>query len=164
MMNILVRYSLPKLRALGVALFIGVLAACGSQEVGVNVVGYNHTSRDIGHFTVNGRGGSFLAAHEGGGKFACCVSIPEPWKPGLTAVVGWTDDHDDNYQEQVVPVPRYEKLGDFSVHFLASGEIKVFVTMNALWHPDYPLKGPDAQLKPGQDPIGPWGRNSRVSN
>lgn len=163
MIGISIGYFLPKLRILGLALFLGSLAACGEKEIGVNVVGYNHTSRGIGHFTVNGRGGSFLAANEGGGKFACCVSIPEDWEPGLTAVVGWTDDHDRNYQERVVPVPRYERLGDFAVHFLANGEIKVFVTMNALWHPDYPLKGSDAQLKPGQDPIGPWGRD-RVSN
>ncbi|MDK3022084.1 DUF3304 domain-containing protein [Cupriavidus taiwanensis] len=153
-----------KWRTLGLVLTMSMLAACGSHEVGVNVVGYNHTARDIGHFSVNGRGGGFIAAHEGGGKFACCVPVPQPWKPGLTATVGWTDEYDENYQERVVPVPRYDDIGDVAVHFLRNGEVKVFVTMYALWHPDYPLRGPDVQLAPGREPTGPFGQTKGISN
>lgn len=136
------------------------LSACGEESVGINIVGYNHTDKDIGHFTVetgsSSGGGGFLMAHRGGGKFSCCISVPKPWKRGMKVTVGWTDDHDENYQERVVEVPKYEELGDMSVHFLRNGQIKVFVTMYALWHPDYPLKGKDAELTPGEPPRGPW--------
>jgi hypothetical protein len=51
-------------------------------------------------------------------------------------------------QERVVEVPPYtpEDGGHFAVHFLRHGEIRVFVTMFALWNPHYPLKGDDAKL------------------
>ncbi|WP_219724763.1 DUF3304 domain-containing protein, partial [Xanthomonas oryzae] len=106
--------------------------------------------------TVDGSEGGFLQANRGGGKFACCIDIPKPWKPGMTVTVGWTDDYDENYQERRVPVPRYDKYGDMAVHFLRNGQIKVFVTMYALWHPDYPLKGKEAELTPGVPPKGPF--------
>jgi hypothetical protein len=37
-------------------------------------------------------------------------------------------------------------LGRFAVHFLRDGNVKVFVTMMSLHHPDYPLKGDEARL------------------
>lgn len=129
-----------------------VLGACSDELIGTNVVGYNHTDKDIGHFTVNEGGGGYIGAHEGGGHFACCASVPTPWRPGLTMTVGWTDEFDGNYQERVVEVPKYDKVGDVAVHFLRNGEIKIFVTNYALWHPQYPLKGKDAQLKPWRTP------------
>ncbi|WP_141696239.1 DUF3304 domain-containing protein, partial [Xanthomonas translucens] len=63
---------------------------------------------DIGHFTVDGNEGGFLQAHRGGGKFVCCISVPDPWRPGLKVTVGWTDDYDENYQERVVEIPKYD--------------------------------------------------------
>ncbi|CAJ0772635.1 DUF3304 domain-containing protein [Ralstonia chuxiongensis] len=141
-----------KLKRLGVLLLLsgGFLAGCHAKALSTNVVGYNHTSRSIGHFTVNGSEGGFLGPHEGGGKFACCISIPSPWRPGLTATVGWTDENDEHYQERVVAVPQYDakQTAQFSVHFLRSGEIKVFVTMYGLRNPNYPLQGPEASLRP----------------
>lgn len=145
--------------AWGIVLLLGVLpclGACGEDSVGVNLVGYNHTDKDIGHFTVDGSEGGFLHANRGGGGVVCCISIPKPWRPGMTVAVGWTDDYDAHYQERRVPVPRYDKYGDMAVHFLRNGQIKVFVTMYALWHPDYPLKGKDAELAPGVIPKGPF--------
>lgn len=136
-----------------------MLSACEERLVATNVVGYNHTDQDIGHFTVDGRGGAYLGAHEGGGGFVCCVAVPASWRPDLTVKIGWTDDHDKNYRERVIAVPRYHEIGHFSVHFLRNGEIKVFVTMYALWSPHYPLKGLEARLRPGEDPSGPWAKD-----
>lgn len=123
-----------------------LISACGEELIPTNVVGYNHTDKDIGNFTVNGQGGGFLQAHHGGGKFSCCIDIPKPWKPHYEVTVNWTDNHGESYKERVVEVPKYEKLGDFAVHFLRSGEVKVFVTILTPRHPDYPLKGSEAIL------------------
>ncbi|NSX06297.1 DUF3304 domain-containing protein [Cupriavidus gilardii] len=146
---------------IGAAFTVWTLGACAAELIGTNIVGYNHTDKDIGHFTVNGDGGAYIGAHEGGGKFACCASVPKSWRPGLTITVGWTDEYDRNYQERVVEVPKYDKVGDVAVHFLSSGQIRVFVTNYAIWHPQYPLKGKDAQLKPGVDPVGPLGKRKQ---
>ena len=127
----------------------GLLGSCEDKTIAPSIVGYNHTNAAIGHFTVNGRGGGgFLGAHQGGGKFACCAPIPNPWRSGLTATIGWTDERDEHYQERVVPVPEYDakRTGQFSVHFLRNGDIRVFVTLYGLRHPDYPLKGADTSL------------------
>ncbi|WP_254600054.1 DUF3304 domain-containing protein [Cupriavidus gilardii] len=140
------------------AISMWMLSACESEVVGTNIVGYNHTDKDIGHFTVDGKGGTYLGAHEGGGGFVCCVAVPESWRPDLAVKIGWTNEHDKNYRERVVPVPRYDEVGHFAVHFLRNGEIKVFVTMYAFWSPHYPLKGSDAQLRHGIDPSGPGGK------
>lgn len=134
-----------------------LVASCQDKSVGTNVVGYNHTEQTI-EFTVDGGTGGLVQAHKGGGKFACCIGVPDPWRPGLSVTVAWSQGDDERWHERVVPVPAYDRIGDLAVHFLRNGDIKVFVTMYALWHPDYPLKGEDAQLKPGVDPTGPWGR------
>lgn len=52
-----------------------------------------------------------------------------------------------------MPIPKYDKVGDLAVHFLRNGEVKVFVTNPRLGHPDYPLKGPEAGLNEGEDPV-----------
>lgn len=134
-------------------------AACrGDNSVLAEVVGYNHTDKHIGRFAVDGVGGTGILAHKGGGKFTCCIGVPKPWRPGMTATIGWTDDHDEHYQERVVPVPKYDEVSRFAVHFLRNGEIKVFVTTYGLGHPDYPLKGTEAGLRLGEDPVEVWKR------
>ena len=136
-----------------------LLAACEEKTYAVGIRGYNHTDQDIGQFQINGgAGGSALAPHSGGGSLTCCVSIPAKWRPGLQVTVRWVDGWDKNEQERVVSVPEYtdETAGYFSVHFLRSGEVKVFSTGYALWHPDYPLKGEEAGLEAGKSPRGPW--------
>ena len=135
-----------------------LLAACEEKTYAVGITGYNHTDQVIGQFQINGgAGGSFVPPH-GSGGLTCCVSIPAKWRPGLQVTIRWADGRFDNEQERVVPVPEYtdETAGYFSVHFLRSGEVKVFSTKYALWHPDYPLKGEEAGLEAGKRPRGPW--------
>ena len=81
----------------------------------------------------------------------CCVELPVPWRQGLIAKITW-EDHVGKMQSRDVAVPEYDSktLSRFSVHFLRSGEIKVFANRLSLWHPDYPLKGKEAELKPGE--------------
>lgn len=127
---------------------LALISACGEETISTNLVGYNHTDKDIGDFTVNGKEGGYLQANSGGTGFSCCIGIPKPWRPDYQVTVKWTDNLGASYKERTVKVPKYKKLGDFSVHFLRNGEVKVFVTMLALKHPDYPLKGPEAILTP----------------
>jgi hypothetical protein len=135
-----------------------VLSACKGEIVTATpgIVGYNHTDTSIAHFLLNGgSGGGFTQAHHGGGGTTCCVSIPAWWRPGLQVEVTWTTDQ-KNYQRQMVSIPEYERgAGRMAVHFLRNGEVKVFVTSLGLGHPDYPLKGPEASLVEGEDPVRP---------
>jgi len=123
------------------------LLACSEEKVGIDLVGYNHTDYEIGHFSVDGSGGTYLGEHEGGGKFVCCVSVPRKYKPGMKVHVSW-GGVGVKTQERVVDVPPYkpEDTGVFAVHFLRNGEVKVFVTSYALGHPNYPLKGDEAKM------------------
>jgi len=132
--------------ALSTALLVHRNAAADGP-MGLDVVGYNHTDHSIGDFSVNEEAGSFLARHEQGG-FACCVSLPAKYTPGMTVTVTWTDEYNKNRQSRTVPVPPYtpEDSGMFAVHFLSGGQIKVFVTMYGPRHPNYPLKGDDARM------------------
>jgi Protein of unknown function (DUF3304) len=126
------------------------LAACygGNETMPVEIVGYNHTDTSIGWFHVNETGGPFIMKHKGGGKFTCCLSIPIKYKPGMTVQVGWGGKSVGAAQERTVAVPPYgpKDGGEFAVHFLRDGQIKVFVTMMSPRHPDYPLKGDEAKM------------------
>jgi hypothetical protein len=148
-------------------LALATLAACNDAQprgssaastIGVELTGYNHTDKTIGAFYVNGQWGSNITPGSGGGSFVCCADLPIPWRPDLEVTVKW-EDHDGVMHERKVPVPRYEpkQLGGLNVHFLRNGDIKVFANMLSLWHPDYPLKGEEAELKPGH-PIVPLPR------
>ncbi|RDS80914.1 DUF3304 domain-containing protein [Dyella monticola] len=133
-----------------VLLTIFSLSGCQADDdtMGLDVVGYNHTDRDIGSFYVNDRGGALLMHHKGGGGFVCCVAIPRKYTPNMTVTVSWTDEAGKHPQERIVAVPPYtpEDGGVFAVHFLRNGDIKVFVTMYLLQHPNYPLKGDQARM------------------
>ncbi len=120
------------------------------KTVGAELTGYNHTDQYISAFYVNGEWGGNIFAGTGGGKFVCCVQLPVPWYPGLKVKVTW-DDHEGKTHSREVAVPQYDPktLSGFNVHFLRTGEIKVFANRLSLWHPDYPLKGKEAELKPG---------------
>ncbi|WP_256724091.1 DUF3304 domain-containing protein, partial [Xanthomonas oryzae] len=53
------------------------ISAChGGNTVSTTLVGYNHTDKDVGHFTVDGNEGGFLQAHRGGGTFVFWISVP----------------------------------------------------------------------------------------
>ena len=123
------------------------LAACGDDRMGLDVVGYNHTDHDIGDFNVNDAGGAYEGKHEGG-KATCCISLPAKYRPGMTVQVTWSGLEVGTPQTRTVVVPPYgpHDTGEFDVHFLRNGQIKVFVTMHMLRHPDYPLKGDEAKM------------------
>ncbi|QAU25401.1 DUF3304 domain-containing protein [Dyella sp. M7H15-1] len=125
-----------------------VLAGCPSDNVPLEVVGYNHTDRSIGDFYVNGGWGAFLMKHSGGGTYTCCVVVPPVYKPGMKATITWSDEAGENPRSREIAVQPYgpNDFGLFAVHFLRDGQIKVFVTPYNLGHPDYPLKGDEAKL------------------
>ena len=113
------------------------------------ITGYNHTDKSIASFDVDGIWGGNALPHTGGGSTTCCLQLPLPWHPGLTVKIDWEDEQGEH--ERVVAVPSYDKksIGTFNVHFLRSGEIKVFDVRGSLGTPDYPLQGEEANLKPG---------------
>ncbi len=120
------------------------------KTVGAELTGYNHTDQYISAFYVNGEWGGNIFAGTGGGSFICCVELPAHWYSGLKVKVTWTD-HEGKAHSRDVVVPEYDPktLAIFNVHFLRSGEIKVFALRMTLRHRDYPLTGPEAELKPG---------------
>lgn len=113
------------------------------------ITGYNHTDKTIASFNVNGVWGGNVTPHANGGD-TCCLQLPMAWPPGLKVKIEWEDDQGQQHSREI-PVPRYDpkSIGIFNVHLLRSGEIKVFDINAGLGHPDYPLKGEEANLKPG---------------
>ncbi|UIN21227.1 DUF3304 domain-containing protein [Herbaspirillum frisingense] len=142
---------------------LGMVSGCSNAEapaarMSLNLVAYNHLADGIANFDVQIKGGGktgggFLDAGSGGGGMICCVSVPEKWQPGLTAQVNAEAYRRSGEKYEIsrqVSIPQYtrEQAGHVSVHFLRDGEVKIFVTRYALWHPDYPLKGKEAELNP----------------
>ena len=130
------------------------LIGCATQSpVGaMDITGINYTDTYVSLFTVNGYPGPNVMPHGGGGKFVCCISVPERWKPGMTVTVRWTDKRNANpvvWKTKVVEVPQYrpEDMGHFAVHFFPNDEVKVLVTMLYPHHPDYPLGSPKRKAK-----------------
>lgn len=117
------------------------------KTVDANLTGYNHTSKTIGAFYVGDVWGGNITPGAGGGSFICCVALPSPWTDGIFVKVTW-EDHDGKTHSKDVAVPRYDAntLSALNVHFLRSGEVKVFANRLSLWHPDYPLQGKEAEL------------------
>lgn len=131
-------------------------ASKAGKTVSANLTGYNHTDKTIGAFYVDGVWGGNVTPHAGGGKFVCCAELPAPWRAGTAVKVSW-EDHEGKTHEKNVAVPQYDDttLSRLSVHFLRSGEVKVFANRLSLWHPDYPLKGEEAQLRHGEPTVRP---------
>ena len=153
-----VRRHLHTLATIGLMCLLTLLAACKEKTDTAGIRAYNHTNNVIGQFQINGgSGGSFVVPH-GSGGLTCCAVIPAKWRRGLQVTVRWSDGHFNNEQERTVSIPEYDNRGtDLVVHFLRSGEVKVFVTGYLLGHPDYPLKGEEAELTPGVSPQSMWG-------
>jgi len=137
-----------------------LLNGCGEppeRTEAMDMQAYNHTAHGIEDFDATvipgmRSGGGYIAAGSGGGA-VCCISVPHDWKPGLMATIHVRTYNSAGEKQEpswTVPVPQYtpENAGHFAVHFLRSGQVKVFVTNLAPWHPDYPLKGEEAQMKP----------------
>jgi hypothetical protein len=136
------------------------LSGCSNAESTreLGLVGYNHSGSSIGSYAVTvgnkRREGGYIGPGQGGASEICCVIVPKTWKPGMTATISVLNYDGKKFTttEQVVTVPKYD--GDretmFSVHFLHDGRIKVFVDQYDLWHKDYPLKGKEAEMRPGE--------------
>ena len=129
------------------------LGACKVRSTGipVGIQGYNQTDTYIPQFMVNGGGGGAVWSHATSGT-VCCAALPCRWSPDLELEISWTTDL-KNYQKVTVPIPKYDEAGNLGVHFLRNGEVKVFSTIMILGHPDYPLTGPEAGLREGEDPV-----------
>lgn len=139
----------PKLVLASLALLLATLSLVGcfeEEKATLKIIGYNHTDMYIHRFAVNGYSASNLFEHAGGGKWACCVTIPRKYRPGLKATIEWETDDDKTYQRLVEIPPYGSDISSFNVHFLRDGNVKVFVTITGLGHPDYPLKGKEAEL------------------
>ncbi len=119
------------------------------KTVSASLVGYNHTDKTIAAFYVNGAWGGNITPGSGGGSFVCCAELPDPWQESFAVTVRW-EDNEGKTQERVVAVPKYDPktVAGFKVHFLRNGQVKVFANRVLLGHPDYPLSGSDAELKP----------------
>ncbi|MCD7099299.1 DUF3304 domain-containing protein [Stenotrophomonas sp. MMGLT7] len=135
-------------------MLLPMLASCRGKEesIPVGIVGYNHTDSNIYQFLINGGGGGSVHSHSGGGTTVCCAMVPAHWHQEMKVEIDWTTDL-KTFRKRVVNVPRYTQVGDLAVHFLRDGEIKVFLTNVRLGHPEYPLTGPEAGLRAGEDPI-----------
>lgn len=124
--------------------------ASSSNTVSASLVGYNHTDKTIAAFYVDGVWGGNITPESGGGSFVCCVDVPITWREGYAVTIGW-EDHEGAVHKRQVAVPRYDsrKVSEFNVHFLRSGEIRVFALNIGLRNQDYPLTGPESELRPG---------------
>ncbi len=119
------------------------------KTVPVGVTGYNHTDTYIDSFAINGHWGGNLRRHGGGGSDVCCMSLPDPWRPGIKVTVSW--ESNGQVKERQVEMPQYDAkvLSTINAHFLRSGEVKVFATSMDIFHHDYPFQGEESYLKPG---------------
>ena len=149
----MIRKSPPFLGTLALLLLLPALAACKVRSTGipVGIQGYNHSDTYIPQFMVNGGGGGSVWSHSPSGT-VCCAVLPYRWSPDLEVEISWTTDL-KTYQKVMLPIPKYDEVGKLAVHFLRNGQVKVFSTTMILGHPDYPLTGPEAGLREGEDPV-----------
>lgn len=133
-----------------VALFVVgllfALAGCpGKNEINPsNVSGYNYTGYYIGGFRISNEGQEISAGgpnvfpkepgeeRSGGGKYVCCIGIPEKWRSGMKLVVKWNVDkildgkHLGIWYTATTKVPPYgPRTAGFIVHFLPGDRIRI---------------------------------------
>jgi Protein of unknown function (DUF3304) len=134
----------------GTASVPAAASAKRGKTISANLTGYNHTDKTIAAFYVDGQWGGNVFPGTGGGKFVCCIALPVPWQEGAKVTVSW-EDHELKTHSRDVLVPKYDvgSVSDFNVHFLRSGEIKVFAARGGMRNRDYPFVGPESELKPG---------------
>ena len=108
-------------------------------------------------FLVDGNWGGSAGGLGGSGN-VCCAIIPEKWRPGLVAHVKWQEcdtshilydkrgrriDPDTtkickkSWHEATAPIPEYEKLGTFMVHFFPDHQVAVVVSPVYPGNPHY---------------------------
>jgi hypothetical protein len=140
--------------------FVGLLSACGEEKkVSVGYEAVNHTDVWIHEVTVDGRGGVLAAESKGGSGTACCVSIPQRWRPDLLVTIGWQDDstkkldgagkpiiHDGKpvliegqKYSRTVAIQEYKEsdVGSLKIHILENRDVVLKVSMLSPFHPDY---------------------------
>lgn len=82
----------------------------------------------------------------------CCVSVPTKWRAGMSISVTWNTVVNGKKETitRTVLIPEYRanNATRLSVHFLASGGVRAFVTPYSLKHQNYPFKGKDAVMPP----------------
>lgn len=137
------------------------LSACLEDEPeALPYLGVNHTDEWVPTFLINGEGGVVnVPPQGGGGKSACCVTVPKRWHPDLKAKVTWrkqghwlTDAQgkevlrdgqkvlvEGPWIERTVSVPEYtnKDLAHFDVHFFPGDQVQVKVSFIYPWHKDY---------------------------
>lgn len=141
----------PPLLALLALLLLLPACKARSRGIPVGILGYNHTDTYISQFLINGGSGGSAWSHSASGK-VCCAVLPDRWSPDLKVEISWTTDL-KTYQKVTVPIPKYDEAGNLAVHFLRNGQVKVFSTIMILGHPNYPLTGPEAGLREGENPV-----------
>ncbi|WP_070106365.1 DUF3304 domain-containing protein [Burkholderia plantarii] len=133
-----------------VALFVVgllfALAGCsGKNEISPSdVSGYNYTGYYIGGFRISNEGQGSSAGgpnifpkkpgeqRSGGGKYVCCIGIPEKWHSGMKLVVKWNVDkvldgkNLGAWYTATTEVPPYgPRNAGFVVHFLPGDRIRI---------------------------------------
>ena len=122
------------------------LQACGDEGTAVSLTAYNHSrTNDIDYFRVNGPGGVGVRHGSSSGE-ACCVVIPNKWRPGLKTSVTWRYISPNDNGIDVMPdmtreveLPKYSHPDAIQVHFYESDKVKIVVSKCSPEHPFYPL-------------------------
>ncbi|WP_199155081.1 DUF3304 domain-containing protein [Chromobacterium sp. ASV23] len=85
------------------ALLAGCQSMAGEEMIGIPARVVNaDKSISIIRATFNGQGVS------GGGGDECCMSIPEKWKPGMTAEITWEKDPSPELNPGNIPPPKWK--------------------------------------------------------
>ena len=138
-----------------------VLTSCLHEEPeALTYLGVNHTDEWVTSFLINGEGGVVnVPPQGGGGKSACCVTVPKHWRPDLKVKVTWQKDGqwltdaqgkkvirngkkvliEGPWFERTVPVPEYtdKDMSHFDVHFMPGDQAQVKVSFIYPTHKDY---------------------------
>ncbi|MCD5364075.1 DUF3304 domain-containing protein [Chromobacterium aquaticum] len=99
--------------ALTIGLLLLALAGCRSMErpktlgAGARVVN-TVAGTSIVHASFNGQGMG------GGGGEECCVSLPEQWRPGMTATIEWVVDPSPGVNPGGIRQPPRSKYGSIT--------------------------------------------------
>jgi hypothetical protein len=116
---------------------------------GSSVTAMDHDPSDTFVRTVYVNGRWVGEASGGGGIVLGGVSLPNRWRPGLTAVVKWErcEPYGKNcrWTEKVVPIHQYDEVGRTWLHLLPGDGVLIIPSMLGPGHPDYP--GPDLPTK-----------------
>jgi hypothetical protein len=124
---------------------------------GSSVTAMDHDPNDTFVRTVYVNGRWVGEASGGGGIVLGGISLPNRWRPRLTAVVKWErcdrfdekhpvpDDQACRWTEKAVPIHQYDEVGRTWLHLLPGDQVLIIPSMLGPGHPDYP--GPDLPTK-----------------